>query len=54
MFRRFCNFIRKHAATFLCGVAVLAVPLVSQECQMIWFQEEEPDGMEEFRIRKRG
>lgn len=48
MFRRIGSFIKKHAATFLCGVVVLAAPLISQECQMIWYQEEEPDGLEVF------
>lgn len=54
MIKNIRNFMTKHAAMILCGVSVLVIPLITQECQIIWFQEEEPNGMEEFLIGKKG
>lgn len=48
MIKKIRNFMTKHAAMILCGVTVLVIPLISQECQMIWYQSEEPEGLEDF------
>jgi len=48
MIKKIRNFMTKHAAMILCGVTVLVIPLISQECQRIWYQSEEPEGLEDF------
>lgn len=48
MIKKIRNFMTKHAAMILCGVTVLVIPLITQECQMIWYQSEEPEEIEKF------
>jgi len=48
MIKKIRNFMTKHAAMILCGVSVLVIPLITQECQIIWFQEEEPEEIVNF------
>lgn len=48
MFLKISNYVKKRMALFLCGMAFLVIPLISQECQMIWYQSEEPEGLEDF------
>ena len=35
-------------ALMLCGLVALVSPLISQQCQILWYQEKEPDGMDDF------
>jgi len=48
MFLKISNYVKKRMALFLCGMAFLVIPLISQECQVIWYQSEEPEGLEDF------
>ncbi|MCR4686513.1 MAG: hypothetical protein K5659_03025 [Lachnospiraceae bacterium] len=35
-------------ALMLYGLVALVSPLISQQCQILWYQEKEPDGMDDF------
>lgn len=48
MAERLRVFIAKHAAIFTALVAFVA-PLISQECMGLWYQDVEPDGLDEFK-----
>ncbi len=48
MLERIGCFIKRNMALFLCGAVFVAIPLITQECQMIWYQSEEPEEIEKF------
>ncbi|MBR6095219.1 MAG: hypothetical protein IKP92_09405 [Lachnospiraceae bacterium] len=38
----------KYSAFLICAVATLAAPLISQSCEVIWYQEKEPEDFDLF------
>lgn len=53
MLKKIGDFILKNSALILCGVVVMAAPLISEGCQVFWYQQEEPEGLREFAGEKR-
>lgn len=45
--------VLRRVAECLCTLAVLAAPVASEFCRALFYQERDPDGMEEF-VKKRG
>ena len=41
------GFIQK-VSLIVCGIVVVAAPLISQDCLVLWYQPEEPEGLKEF------
>ena len=47
MISRIKMLILSHA-TSVCALVALVAPLISQDCQGLWYQSVEPEGLEEF------
>ncbi len=42
--------ILSHAA-FVCAIVTFIAPLISQDCQTLWYQSVEPEGLDEYAIK---
>lgn len=47
MISRIKMLILSHAVS-VCALVALVAPLISQDCQGLWFQQVEPEGLDEF------
>ena len=47
------NFLVKCSARIITGIVSFTGPLISQGCEIFWYQEKEPEGFDEFVARKR-
>lgn len=45
--------LKKEIASRVYSVVISLIPSVSQECQIIWYQEKEPADLEEFYYQKK-
>jgi len=37
-----------YSAIIICGIVTVAAPLILQECEIFWYQEKEPEGLDLF------
>lgn len=50
MISRIKMLILSHA-TSVCALVALVAPLISQDCQGLWYQSVEPEGLDEYAIK---
>lgn len=50
MFRK--EFVQR-LAMIICGIVIVSAPLISQDCLVLWYQPEEPEGLKEYARRGR-
>ncbi len=48
MFQKIKVFLTMYSAIIICGIVTVAAPLILQECEIFWYQEKEPEGLEAF------
>lgn len=48
MIKKIKNFFVNQSTNIICGLVENAAPLISQDCEIFWYQEKEPEGMKEF------
>ncbi len=39
-------------AASVCALVAFIAPLISQDCQGLWYQPVEPEGLEKFSVKK--
>ncbi len=57
MLKKLVTMMKRRSVVLLCsaisGVVLAVAPLISNDCQIYWYQDKEPEGLEEF-ARRRG
>lgn len=48
MLKKIKIFLTLYSAVIICGIVTVAAPLILNECEFFWYQEEEPEGIEDF------
>ena len=53
MFQKIKVYLMMYSAVIICGIVTVAAPLISQECEIFWYQQKEPEGLKDFVERHR-
>lgn len=48
MLQKIKTFLMVYSTFIICGIVTVAAPLILQECEIFWYQEKEPEGLEVF------
>lgn len=48
MYSKITSFIQKHSVLLIAGIVAISAPLISQNCHVFWYQEKEPEGLNEY------
>ena len=48
MLKKIKVFLIMYSAVIICGIVTVAAPLILHECEIFWYQEKEPEGLEAF------
>ena len=48
MFQKIKVYLMMYSAVIICGIVTVAAPLISQECEIFWYQQKEPEGLKDF------
>lgn len=48
MFQKIKVFLTMYSAIIICGIVAVAAPLILHECEIFWYQEKEPKGLDVF------
>jgi len=52
MFQKLKVFLSMYSAIIICGIVTVIAPIIFQECEIFWYQEKEPEGIDDFFNKK--